>query len=477
MDPLTALSVKRTMRIWLVIVLLMSVLFLSPRGVVAQSATGVNSFVEAVAMRDTSHIYVGGYFTSAGGYPAPYVAKWDGNSWSHMGTGMNNIVLALAIDSSGLVYAGGDFTIASGSPANRIAVWNGARWNPLGAGLNGSVRALAFDNAGNLYVGGEFTTAGGVAAANVARYNLNTGAWSAMGAGFNDRVNALLWANNRLYAGGNFTRSGGATRNRIAYWNAGAQTWDNLSAAGGADNTIFALAADSSGNVYAGGQFNRIGNVATSYRIAQFVLASASWRALGNGFNDTVRALSWKAGVLYAGGAFTRTGLNTGTFNRVAQWNGASWLQMGSGMNQRVRALVADDVLAGGYFTRADGIIVNYVTLWNGTQWIDLTNEPTPIVLLSFGAAKVANGININWQTVQEINIVGFNVLRSKNPNGPFNAINSSLILAQSPGGLMGASYEFLDTRVEPGVTYYYKLDVVNVSGALEQYGPVSCTY
>ena len=49
---------------------------------------------------------------------------------------------ALAV-SGGTLYAGGYFTTAGGSAANYIAQWNGSSWSALGSGMNGAVDALA----------------------------------------------------------------------------------------------------------------------------------------------------------------------------------------------------------------------------------------------------------------------------------------------------------------------------------------------
>ena len=64
-----------------------------------------------------STLYAGGYFTTAGGSAANYIAQWNGSSWSALGSGMNSDVNALAVSGSTL-YAGGDFTTAGGNAAN-----------------------------------------------------------------------------------------------------------------------------------------------------------------------------------------------------------------------------------------------------------------------------------------------------------------------------------------------------------------------
>ena len=36
-----------------------------------------------------TNLYAGGGFTTAGGVPANYIAKWDGSAWSALGSGMD----------------------------------------------------------------------------------------------------------------------------------------------------------------------------------------------------------------------------------------------------------------------------------------------------------------------------------------------------------------------------------------------------
>ena len=99
-------------------------------------------------------LYAGGQFTTAGGVAANRIAKWNGSSWSPLGSGMNDgygvSVIALTVfdDGSGpALYAGGYFTTAGGVAANYIAKWNGSSWSALGSGMNGGVVALtAFDD-------------------------------------------------------------------------------------------------------------------------------------------------------------------------------------------------------------------------------------------------------------------------------------------------------------------------------------------
>ncbi len=148
-----------------------------------------------------NNLYVGGFFTNAGGVSAKNIARWNGSSWSALGSGMGGQwpeVFALAV-SGNTLYAGGSFATAGGVTANRIARWNGSSWSALGSGMNGTVYALVVSGT-ELYAGGYFTTAGGGAASHIAKWNGST--WSALGAGMNGDVYALVAGGDTLYAGG-----------------------------------------------------------------------------------------------------------------------------------------------------------------------------------------------------------------------------------------------------------------------------------
>lgn len=75
--------------------------------------------------------------------------------------------------------------------------------------------ALAVVNSA-LHVGGGFSTAGGVTARNIARWNGRE--WSALEAGVDEWVTALVTKDDALYAGGHFMRAGSQTANYIARW-------------------------------------------------------------------------------------------------------------------------------------------------------------------------------------------------------------------------------------------------------------------
>ena len=100
-------------------------------------------------------------------YPVRIDPTFSDANWSALGSGMDNEVYALAVSGTDL-YAGGWFTTAGGVSANYIAKWDGSAWSALGSGMDNGVNALAM-SATDLYAGGQFTTAGGKVSANVAK--------------------------------------------------------------------------------------------------------------------------------------------------------------------------------------------------------------------------------------------------------------------------------------------------------------------
>jgi hypothetical protein len=111
---------------------------------------------------------------------------------------------------------------------------------------------------------------------------------------------------------------------------------------------------------------------------------------------------------------------------------------------------------------------------WNQTSSSFTCQTPQAVTLASFTALPTGNAITLDWATASELDNLGFNLYRARSAAGPRTQLNASLILSQVPGSPVGAAYQFVDTAVKPGVTYYYWLEAVDVAGASELYGPVS---
>ena len=85
--------------------------------------SGFDELVWALAVCGTN-LYAGGWFTSAGGQPANHLAKWDGANWSPLGSGVNSSVASLAADGAGHLFVGGYFSTAGTNTCLHIAQAN-----------------------------------------------------------------------------------------------------------------------------------------------------------------------------------------------------------------------------------------------------------------------------------------------------------------------------------------------------------------
>jgi hypothetical protein len=406
----------------------------------SQFALGVNDVVLAVVANATD-VYVGGDLTSAGGKPASNIARFSliTHQWYPLGSGVNSRVYALALHGNTL-YAGGIFTQAGGQAVQGIAQYNTVtkQWSSVGGSLltpasTAKVSALTVDGKGDLYMGGHFSGVGGVSAMNVAMWNGST--WSALGHGLGDNtmnvyslwassstdvyaggdftilyvpyvsagvahwdgsawsglgagtynstyrsVNAVLVSGSQVYIGGDFTTVSDTTShsaNHFAIYNTGASTWSTLGT--GMDASIYALALDAQGHVYAGGQFNHADGLSEG-KISEW--NGSFWHTMSTTFGDTgmdndVAALYLQGDYLYAGGSFIYAGGYVA--NRVARWNitNAGWLGLGGSVNHLIRSMAmgGDSLYAGGYFISAGGENAAGVARWDIQ-----TDDWTPLV-------------------------------------------------------------------------------------------------
>ena len=369
-----------------------------PLGSGAQN--GVNAGVTTIAIDSAGRVYVGGYFTQAGGVSANRVASFDPatNTWSALGTGaqngVNSFVNALAIDGSGKVYVGGEFTQAGGVSANYVARFDPLTntWSSLGTGaqngVNGSVYSLVVDVSGRVYVGGGFTQAGGIISYRVARFDPLTNLWSVLGSGSQNGVNGgvsalAIDAQGRVYVGGSFfsLQPTGVRANYVAFYEPSTNLWGvlgtdaNNGVSGIVDTRVNALAIDSAGHVYVGGLFTQASGVSVR-NVARFNPATNTWTALGtgiqNGVNNYVRGLAVDGqGNIYVGGDFSQAGgvsaSGVARYNPIAN----TWSALGSGSQQGVTGQVTSlridgtgRVNLGGNFTQAGGVSANRVARW-----------------------------------------------------------------------------------------------------------------
>lgn len=128
-----------------------------------------------------------------------------------------------------------------------------------------------------------------------------------------------------------------------------------------------------------------------------------------------------------------------------------------------------DGGACGRSLSQPESAILNNRFGW-GRSWL---GSPTAVELARFEAALDGAAIRVEWETAIELDNVGFNLYRGQAPDGTYDQLNKQLISAQNPGGVSGAAYTWVDASVEPGVTYYYKLEDVDIYGLNTWHGPV----
>ena len=99
---------------------------------------------------------------------------------------------------------------------------------------------------------------------------------------------------------------------------------------------------------------------------------------------------------------------------------------------------------------------------------------PTAVTLISLDATPKDRSVLVSWESASEINILGFNLYQADSLDGPWTLLNDQPIPSVVPGAVEGAVYSYLDSSVEPGRTYYYRLDAIDFNGVPESFGPVA---
>jgi subtilisin-like proprotein convertase family protein len=111
---------------------------------------------------------------------------------------------------------------------------------------------------------------------------------------------------------------------------------------------------------------------------------------------------------------------------------------------------------------KADGVLVDQ----GGPGFRE---SPTAVNLTSLTATARGRVVRVAWETGSEVDVLGFNVLRTVPGRSRGEAVNRELITA-TDSAARGGSYVVED---RPGIGWHdYTLEVVNADGTRETYGP-----
>jgi hypothetical protein len=278
-----------------------------------------NGAVNSIAVNST-HVYIGGFFTEIGVQTRNHIARIPltsnptGAFDSTWNLNLNGAVNSIAVNSTH-VYIGGQFTSIGGQPRNYIAripltsdIGEADSWN---LNLNGvSVTTIALDNS-NVYVGGNFTSIGGQQRNNIARIPLtsnptgNADTWA-------PNANGTVWSiavnDTHVYVGGNFTEIGGQLRNRIARIPLSSTTVDAWNPDFPNSGFVSSIAVNSE-HVYIGGNFTSIGGQPRN-NIARIPLTSSTVDAWNPNANRSVMSIALDNSNVYIGGVFNTINTN-----------------------------------------------------------------------------------------------------------------------------------------------------------------------
>lgn len=94
---------------------------------------------------------------------------------------------------------------------------------------------------------------------------------------------------------------------------------------------------------------------------------------------------------------------------------------------------------------------------------------PTSVTIFGFEATYniTTKAVDLVWQTTDEVDILGYNVLRSTSEAGVKTQVNTALINIDPDH-----AYDFTDDTVEMGTTYYYWIEYVETDDDRGTVGP-----
>ncbi len=238
---------------------------------------------------------------------------------------------------------------------------------------------------------------------------------------------------------------------------------------------------------------NYIGHGATSTWAAEYLFRTTDIGSLTNSTMSTIfLTMTCKDGYFIeptvgAGNSMAESLLRADGKGAVAVWS-PTGMGVSTGHDYLDRGFF-DALFVGGADTVGEATLAGKQRLWDAHYALDLLDtyhlfgdpalripaSPTGVTLDLLDVVLGGNStLAVQWETVSEIDNLGFNVYRSEPENAPRVKLNASLIPSQvPPGSPMGAFYEFIDDTVVPGVPYSYWLEDVDVYGAAALHGPV----
>jgi len=105
------------------------------------------------------------------------------------------------------------------------------------------------------------------------------------------------------------------------------------------------------------------------------------------------------------------------------------------------------------------------VSIADGKSYTIASTTPDnslPIQLSVFTATNTTDGVLISWRTETEVNNIGFGIYRCDSKDGNYTKI---AFFSSMGNSAMPINYQFTDKKVEPGQTYFYYLEDIDITG------------
>jgi hypothetical protein len=142
---------------------------------------------------------------------------------------------------------------------------------------------------------------------------------------------------------------------------------------------------------------------------------------------------------------------------------------------------VTESVATDQYFPRlvptttADNVYILTMPTMGYDGPLDLIQIPVqlvPVELSGFRACAEGGAAVLRWTTQSEHENFGFNVERAGTEDGPFARLNKEIIRGTGTTNVPH-DYSYQDNGVEPGHTYWYRLEDISTSGETTTHGPI----
>ncbi len=303
------------------------------------------------------------------------------SSWTPLGVLDSRIcgygdIKSVCYGPAGELYAGGTFRNAAFN--SYVGKWDGTKWIELGgfnslytANIYGEINSICTDLFGNVYAAGTLSYNQWGGPYVVMKWDGST--WSelggAIGLNANFKINVIKSdSSGNIYAGGNFSNNFNKTY--VAIWDG--QSWQGTL---GIDSVgqipILDFVIDNTGKIYVSLELS----IYESLNVAMW--NDTSWTFLNSGINPFSYAISSAIAIDKVGNIYLGTSNASSPGWNVKKWNGFNWSILGGpnglGANSFIYDIVVNDsgqVMCVGDFTNSNGH--HYVAMFNSTSWSEL---------------------------------------------------------------------------------------------------------